>query len=142
MQTLLEDLEYQQRAISAVVDVLDGQLPNSFENANIFGIQTNVTDLSPEQIEQNKRIILKQNGITEADAKFSPDNDICIEMETGTGKTLVYFRTVYALYQKYRLTKFIILVPSIAMKEGTLATVANSPAFAISSRTPSRRSWS
>lgn len=122
MQTLLEDLEYQQRAISAVVDVLDGQLPNSFENANIFGIQTNVTDLSPEQIEQNKRIILKQNGITEADAKFSPDNDICIEMETGTGKTLVYFRTVYALYQKYRLTKYIILVPSIAIKEGTLAT--------------------
>jgi type III restriction enzyme len=122
MQIQLEDLEYQRRAIAAVVGVLDGQIPNSFDNSNLFGIQANITDLTPAQIEANKKKIISENGVAEADAKLSPDNDICIEMETGTGKTLVYFRTIYGLYQKYRLTKFIILVPSIAIKEGVLNT--------------------
>lgn len=122
MQLPLEDLEYQRRAIASVVGVLEGQVRNSFDNSNLFGIQANITDLTPAQIEENKKRIIAENGVPETDAKLSPENDICIEMETGTGKTLVYFRTIYELYQKYRLTKFIILVPSIAIKEGVLAT--------------------
>ncbi len=122
MELPLEDLEYQRRAIAAVVGVLEGQVRNNFDNSNLFGIQANITDLTPAQIEENKKRILTQNGVAEADAKLSPDNDICIEMETGTGKTLVYFRTIYELFQRYRLTKFIILVPSIAIKEGVLST--------------------
>jgi type III restriction enzyme len=120
MEIQLEDLEYQRRAIAAVVGVLEGQVRNSFDNSNLFGIQANVTDLTPAQIEGNKKKIISENGVAEADAKLAPENDICIEMETGTGKTLVYFRTIYELYQRYRLTKFIILVPSIAIKEGVL----------------------
>ena len=120
MQIQLEDLDYQQRAITAVVSVLDGQIKNTFDNSNLFGIQANITDLTPEQLEQNKKHIIAENGITEEDAKLSPDPDVCIEMETGTGKTLVYLKTIYALYKAYGLTKFIILVPSIAIKEGVL----------------------
>ena len=123
MQLELEDLDYQRRAISAVVGVLDGQIKNTFDNSNLFGIQANVTDLTAEQIEENKKRIIAENGIAEADAKLSPDPDVCIEMETGTGKTLVYLRTAYELYKEYRLTKFIILVPSIAIKEGVLQSV-------------------
>ena len=118
----LEDLEYQRHAIAAVVGVLDGQTKNTFDNSNIFGIQANITDLSDEQIEANKRRIIAENGIAEEDAKLSPDMDVCIEMETGTGKTLVYLLTAYELYRHYRLTKFIILVPSVAIKEGVLAS--------------------
>ena len=123
MQTLLEDLGYQRRAIDTAISVFDGQVRNSFDNSNLFGIQANITDLTPERFETNKRRIVAENGILEADARLCPDTDVCIEMETGTGKTLVYLRTIYELYQHYRLTKFIILVPSIAIKEGTLATV-------------------
>lgn len=123
MQIQLEDLEYQRRAISAVVGVLDGQSKNTFDNSNLFGIQANVTDITPEQVEENKKRIISDNGIAEEDAKLSPDGDICVEMETGTGKTLVYLRTIYELYKEYRLTKFIILVPSIAIKEGVLSSV-------------------
>lgn len=119
---VLEDLEYQRQAIDTATNILEGQLKNSFDNANFFGIQANVTDLTPEQIHQNKLQIIAKNGIPEEVAKLCPDNDICIEMETGTGKTLVYFRTIYELYQHHRLTKFIILVPSIAIKEGALST--------------------
>ncbi len=123
MQIELEDLDYQRRAIATVVEVLDGQTPNNFDNSNFFGIQTNVSNLTPEQIETNKRKVIAENGIDEKDAKLSPDSDICIEMETGTGKTLVYLRTAYELYKEYKLTKFIILVPSIAIKEGVLASI-------------------
>ena len=123
MQIQLEDLEYQRRAIAAVVGVLDGQIKNTFDNSNLFGIQANITDLTPAQIEENKRKIISENGIPEVDAKLSPDPEVCIEMETGTGKTLVYLHTAYKLYKEYRLTKFIILVPSIAIKEGVLQSV-------------------
>jgi len=43
-----------------------------------------------------------------------------VEMETGTGKTYVYLKTIYELYKTYGFKKFIIVVPSIAIKEGTL----------------------
>ncbi|HRW76911.1 MAG TPA: DEAD/DEAH box helicase family protein, partial [Saprospiraceae bacterium] len=116
MQFFLEDLEYQRQAIASVTGVFAGQIRNTFENSNLFGIQANITDLTSEEIDANKRRVLAENGITEADACISPDSEICIEMETGTGKTLVYLRTIYELYKEYRLTKFMILVPSIAIK--------------------------
>lgn len=123
MQIELEDLEYQRRAIDAVVGVLKGQVKNTFDNSNLLGIQANITDLTPEQLEKNKKRIIEQNNISEEDANLSPDPDVCIEMETGTGKTLVYLHTAYKLHKEYRLTKFIILVASIAIKEGVLQSV-------------------
>ncbi len=119
----LEDLEYQRQAIAVALGVFDGQSKNTFDKANVFGIHANVSDLSAEQIEENKRRVIGENSISVEDAKLSRDNDICIEMETGTGKTLVYLRTIYELHKEYRLSKFIILVPSIAIKEGVLAAV-------------------
>jgi len=50
-------------------------------------------------------------------------SDFSIEMETGTGKTYVYLRTILELNQKYGLKKFIILVPSVAIREGVLKTI-------------------
>lgn len=121
MSIQLEDLEYQREAIDAVVDVLDGQIRNTFDNSNLFGIHANTSSLTPEQVEANKKAVLAKTGVSEADAALTPEQDICIEMETGTGKTLVYFRTMYELHKRYGLTKFIVLVPSIAIKEGTLS---------------------
>ena len=47
-------------------------------------------------------------------------NFFAAEMETGTGKTYIYLRTIHELYQKYGFKKFIIVVPSIAIKEGVI----------------------
>jgi adenine-specific DNA-methyltransferase len=52
-------LEYQRHAIAAVVGVLEGQIRNSFDNSNLFGIQANITDLTPAQIEENKKRIIE-----------------------------------------------------------------------------------
>ena len=42
----------------------------------------------------------------------------CIEMETGTGKTFVYTKTIFELHKRYSFTKFIVVVPSVAIREG------------------------
>ena len=46
-----------------------------------------------------------------------------VEMETGTGKTYVYLRTIFELHKTYGFTKFVIVVPSIAIREGVLASI-------------------
>ena len=90
MSAYLEDLDYQRRAIDTVVDIFDGQVRNSFDNANFFGIQANVTDLAPEKIEESKRGIVARNGLAEAESRLGPENDICIEMEIAP-ETVDYF---------------------------------------------------
>lgn len=125
MSLRLEDLEYQRDAVNAVIDALDGQVRNTFERANLFGIHANVIDLTPAQVRENMRRVIAANGIAEEDAKLSDDRDVCIEMETGTGKTLVYLRTAYELHKAYGLTKFIIVVPSVPIREGVLSSFAD-----------------
>jgi len=122
MELQLENLKYQDTAIQAVIKVFDGTEKNTFDNACIGGIRSNFCKLTASQLADNISAIAKENGIDDETAKYSADNDLCIEMETGTGKTLVYIKTIYELYKHYAFTKFIILVPSIAIRQGTLGT--------------------
>lgn len=75
------------------------------------------------------------------EASLSIHPDFCIEMGTGTGKALIYLRTIYELCREYGFTKFIILVPSVPIREGVLDTIepsANSSSDStISASTPS-----
>lgn len=121
MELQLESLKYQDTAIQSVVKVFDGTEKNTFDNATFEGIRSNVCKLTAEQLKGNTKGILLENGINEETAKLSIDNDLCIEMETGTGKTLVYLKTIYELYKHYGFTKFIILVPSVAIRQGVLS---------------------
>jgi type III restriction enzyme len=118
MELKLEQLAYQKKAIESVTVLFEGQEKNSVSNSSFADIQTNYTHLTQEQLEKNVKKIIAGNGISLQDCKLSSSNDYCIEMETGTGKTLVYIRTVYELAKAYNFTKFIILVPSVAIKEG------------------------
>nr|WP_294789779.1 DEAD/DEAH box helicase family protein [uncultured Mucilaginibacter sp.] len=122
MELKLENLSYQDTAVQAIVKVFDGTPKNNFDNACINGIRSNVSTLSGQQFSDNILAVTEANGITASIAKLSTDNDLCIEMETGTGKTLVYIKTIYELHRQYGFTKFIILVPSIAIRQGVLGT--------------------
>src|SRR5258708_38384596 len=122
MELKLENLPYQDVAIQSVMKVFDGTAKNTFDNACIDGIRSNITLLPAEQFNENIKAIAEDNGINTETARFSQDNDLCIEMETGTGKTLVYIKTIHELFQNYCFTKFIILVPSIAIRQGVLST--------------------
>jgi type III restriction enzyme len=123
MQIQLEQLDYQRQAIDAVVNAFDGQTPNSFDNSYFTEIQANVSDLTPVQFAENLAGAALSNGITPEEAHLSADPDICVEMETGTGKTLVYIRTAFELHREHGFTKFIVLVPSVAIRAGVMSSL-------------------
>ena len=122
MEFKLESLNYQEVAIQSVVKIFECTEKNTFDNSCFEGIRSNTTKLSAPEIEKNIENILIENGITTDIAKVSKDRDICIEMETGTGKTLVYVKTIYELFKEYGFTKFIILVPSVAIRQNIIGT--------------------
>jgi len=124
--------EFQLQAISSVIDCFDGQEKTTAQTVagfGMFGIYPNVLTLSSEEVKENIKKIKSQNNLTEKNgsAKFidyrDEWKDISVEMETGTGKTYVYLRTIFELNQKYGWKKFIILVPSVAIREGVIKTL-------------------
>ena len=62
-----------------------------------------------------------RNGLRPAGSLAS--GDFTVEMETGTGKTYVYLRTIFELNRRYGFTKFVVIVPSVAIKEGVYKTL-------------------
>lgn len=115
-------LDFQINAINSVVDIFKGQVKGSL--GYTFQIIPNFLDLPKEKIIENLHEIQKKNALTlsNIDDLREPYN-FTIEMETGTGKTYVYLRTILELNQKYGFSKFIIVVPSVAIKEGVLKSL-------------------
>lgn len=124
MKLKLELLEYQEVAIKSVVNVFDGSEKNTFDNACTNGIRSNICTLKKEQLSENIKSILLENGVDEEIAELEEIQELTIEMETGTGKTLVYIKSIYELFKHYGFTKFIILVPSVAIRQGVLNTLS------------------
>ena len=85
----------------------------------------NVCSLSNQQLHNNIQSIVLKNKVPETQAFLVNENDACIEMETGTGKTLTYIQTAYELFKQYGLSKFIVLVPSVPIRQGVIDTFEN-----------------
>ncbi len=125
MKFQLEAPEHQTIAIRSVVGIFDGMEKNTSGNAQKEDIYANVCSLYPQQIWDNIHKIAEENNIADADFHFKETNDVCIEMETGTGKTLTYLQTAYELYKEHGLTKFVVIVPSIPIRQGVIDTFEN-----------------
>lgn len=123
-------LPYQQDAIAAVIDVFHGQAvkPLLFTVSAGFGSEINLypnseqgignsLTIDKEELLENIRAVQMRNALPQSE-KLGKELNLDIEMETGTGKTYVYLRTLLELNKAYGFTKFIIVVPSIAIKEG------------------------
>ncbi|MDT8337855.1 MAG: DEAD/DEAH box helicase family protein, partial [Sulfurimonas sp.] len=111
---------HQEKAINSIIDIFQGQ-PKQDNQFDIFdgeAVCANELLLSQDTILDNLNQIQKLNNIEISNELQSLD--FSIEMETGTGKTFVYIKTILELYAKYGWSKFIIIVPSIAIKEGVL----------------------
>ena len=118
--------EFQLDAINSVVDCFLGQEKTTAQTVGdlgMFGIYPNILSLSNEEILENVKSIQKNNFDKDLLPETVSDLDISVEMETGTGKTYVYLRTIFELNQKYGWKKFIILVPSVAIREGVIKTL-------------------
>jgi type III restriction enzyme len=130
------DLTYQKDAVDAVVGIFEGQetcrttftvtsAPVTDKHGqmdalaaseqNDLGIGNRLRLIEEELLENTQQVQLV-NGLKQSSGLNG--KDFTIEMETGTGKTYVYLRSIFELNQKYGFTKFIIVVPSVAIKEG------------------------
>lgn len=133
---------FQLRAIESVVDLLRGQPRNmvDFASANagsLFGPVRNRLDLDDAQLLENLQAVQRQNGIVPDAALQAIEETIhtvfgdhllrfpnfSVEMETGTGKTYVYIRTALELNRRYGLRKFIVVVPTVAVREGVIKSL-------------------
>ena len=114
------NLDFQLDAIKSTRDIFESQkfAHESFVIIPENGIIPNKLDLTQEQILANVNKLQEDNNI-EPIKKLDGMN-FSIEMETGTGKTYVYLRTIFELYQNYGFKKFIVIVPSVAIREGAL----------------------
>lgn len=79
--------------------------------------------LDNSTILQNLQTVQDKNGLEVMERLAGDSLDFDIEMETGTGKTYVYLRTIFELANAYNFTKFVILVPSVAIKEGVTTSI-------------------
>lgn len=101
-----------------------GEETDLYDPMNDFGYKNEAVELTDDQLLQNIRQIQNQNNIKQSKTLVK-DLGRCsldIEMETGTGKTYVYIKTIFELNRKYGWSKFIVVVPSIAIREGVKKT--------------------
>ena len=130
------NLDYQHQAIEAVCDLFRGQeicrteftVTNDAGSKqkqlafaqNELGIGNRLT-LLDDQILENLLAIQLRHGLAPS-AKLE-SGEFTVEMETGTGKTYVYLRTIFELNKRFGFTKFVIVVPSVAIKEGVFHSI-------------------
>lgn len=132
--------EYQVNAVEAVARLFDGQnrLESDIKYVHDAGFvgSPNRLDLTEDDLLLNLVKVQRDSGIQPSTKLENIEQDIetaegkkkaqfpnfSVEMETGTGKTYVYIRTAIELNKCYGFRRFIIVVPSIAIKEGVLKT--------------------
>jgi len=130
------NLDYQLQAVDAVCDLFRGQeicrteftvvrdasdtqLRMGFAESDL-GLGNRLTLLDDELL-KNLNAVQIRNGLRPSESLTS--GDFTVEMETGTGKTYVYLRTIFELNKRFGFTKFVIVVPSVAIKEGVYKTL-------------------
>ena len=133
MELKFKNQAFQKEAAKAVVDVFAGQLPaqrSYMIDRGTEALQPSLTDASDFTGWGNSKVALSDSAVLENLRKIQQANQIqpsdhleghynlTIEMETGVGKTYTYIKTMYELNKAYGWTKFIIVVPSIAIREG------------------------
>lgn len=114
---LKNDLPHQVKGYTAIADVLSDDLVQK----NALYYQNPTILLNREVLLANIKQVQKQNSIA---AEYTVHNEIGsylnldIKMETGTGKTYVYTAAMFELHKRYGINKFIVVVPSLAIKAG------------------------
>jgi type III restriction enzyme len=137
MKLQFKTQQYQTEAVDAVVEVFAGQpyadgvkyridpgkdfAPTLLEDA---GLRNAEIALTPPQVLTNVHRVQQGRGLelskdlTDPVKKTAAPLNLDIEMETGTGKTYVYIKTIMELHKRYGWSKYIVVVPSIAIREG------------------------
>lgn len=137
MKLQFKHQSFQRDAAQAVVEAFRGQprqdaltyrmdMGKGFLAIETQGFRNHYITLSDEALTENIREIQKGQDLQPIDRLHRDAHNtlaLNIEMETGTGKTYTYIKTMYELYKHYGWTKFIIVVPSVAIREGVIKSL-------------------
>lgn len=119
MELILKNgLPHQEKGVQAVANVFS---VNSFSKNKVYYANPTL-ELDKETLLENIKEVQKTNGIhPEYTALNGIKNylNLDIKMETGTGKTYVHTATIFELHKQFKINKFIIVVPTLAIKAGT-----------------------
>lgn len=129
MKLRFKEQEYQSEATKAVSNIFLGQQKVNVNSINMYESDSHLGEMGNIDVIPNPCIQLERSELISNIAKVQsnyciPSSDYSdlinysIEMETGTGKTYTYINTMYELYEKYGFGKYIIIVPSVAIREG------------------------
>ncbi|AMB94173.1 type III restriction-modification system endonuclease [Aerococcus sanguinicola] len=133
MKIQFEDLDYQGQAIDSILHVFDGHKARQsnftiggsyaqYHLLNEYGVSNQII-FNPNRLLDNVQQVQIANQLPLTEHLPAGYPQFNIEMETGTGKTFVYLKSILEMNQKYGFTKFIIVVPSIAIKEGVFKSI-------------------
>ena len=122
---------YQREAIDAVLGLFDGQPLSigAFEFAMAAGTLSGLSELGfGNQLALDESVLLRNLHVVQEThmlpkAAQMEGMNFSVEMETGTGKTYVYLRSIFEMHQRYGFAKFIIVVPSVAIREGVISSL-------------------
>mgnify|MGYP004543502089 FL=1 len=120
-----DDLDYQLQAVKSTVELFKGlsrrvdgiYRPERIRKVGEGDPIRNNDIVVGSRLLENLRSVQLQNDLF-ADSALAEGNNFTVEMETGTGKTYVYLRTILELYKEYDFKKFMVVVPSIAIRKG------------------------
>ena len=130
MKLQFKHQKFQQDAANAVCDIFMGQPYGAFRYKVDSGNSPTLDDMGwkNKKIELNDDIILsrvqdiQRKNMIVPSKKLEGRYNFTIEMETGVGKTYTYIKTIFELNKRYGWSKFIVIVPSIAIREGVYKT--------------------
>jgi len=121
MKIKFESLKYQKEAVLSISDVFSGAIfykPQDYQANPILDL-----DASRDLILENIKTIRDRNKVTTGNVQIENDITIDILMETGTGKTFTFLESIFKLNREYNISKFVILVPSNAIRQGTIKNI-------------------
>jgi len=119
------DLPHQREALCAVLGLFDHDAPEPEPVPSpIAGVVANQLPVQPTALLGNLQALQREAGLPVDEALPGEAGiDVSVQMETGTGKTYTYVRTILELSRRHALRKWLIIVPSVAIREGVLATL-------------------
>lgn len=124
-------LAYQAEAVQSIADVFADV--RFVEPASVHANPTYVPSEAYAALRANIERIRQANQVTagavEVASTLTPALSLDVLMETGTGKTFTFIETIHRLHQRHKLSKFIVLVPSNAIRQGTLKSLQTTTAF-------------
>lgn len=139
MKLKFKSQDFQTDAVNAIADLFIGQnkgnatfsiveeqqinlFQNEFGVGNAMLIESAALLANMNAIQRRNKLPLTSFSASAEGKMGAASRSFCVEMETGTGKTYVYTKTIFELNKRYGFTKFIVVVPSVAIREGVYKT--------------------